>query len=132
MFKAGVVAPVPLAMIRYFEESRLKFYGYGSRFNTPTGSGDSDWDMLVVCTDEEWTTLKAGLGLWCYTWTCGRWQGYKPEQPVFCNYRHDCYNGGKKNKNSICVRKIEDPEIDLYCKGLPPKPSDYTEIILPP
>lgn len=104
MVKAGIKAVVPMTLITYFEDSELKFYGYGSRFNGSTPRDNSDWDMLVVCTDDEWKQLidriDSDLGFSLMLWSCGRWKGYKPEQPVFGNYRPSF--GGK---NAINVRK---------------------------
>ncbi len=141
MTDAGV-APVPLAMVRHFEASRLKFYGYGSRFRTQDGSDaneNSDWDMLVECEDEDWERLQNGLGFWYHKWTCGRWKGdTAPEQPVFCNYPHEQTKiRGKsvgKHKHSVSVRKITDPESDIFRKDKgewtnPPTASEYTEIV---
>lgn len=127
MKSLGIVAPVPLAMIDCFEESKLKFYGYGSRFNGLDCKSTSDWDMLVVCTNEEFDQLKQnvgdklGLQHFC-EWRCENRDGIK--QPIFGNYKPNF--GGK---NSINVRKIDDPETDLYTKTKPSTRSNYTEII---
>ena len=146
MTEAGVVAPVPLAMIRCLEESGQKVYGYGSRFNTPTGSGaneGSDWDLHVKCTDEEWKPLVSkiekeidrlgrdlGIG-GLHWWGCERipWIRRKEMQPVFSNFPHEGQGPNKRrNKNGINVRKINDPETDLFRWCDKWVPSEYTEI----
>lgn len=58
-----------------------------------------------------------------HKWACGRYKGYKPEEEVISNY--GC---GIKNENAVNVRKIGDPEIDLFYEGNSNHPSRYTEI----
>lgn len=124
-------------MIRCFEESGLKYYGYGSRFNTPTGSGakeDSDWDLQVVCTDDEWNRLESkiqnelGVG---GRWTCERipWKKGQEKQPVISNF--SWLTRELRNKNAINVRRIMNPETDLLRKDEKGRwvPSDFTKIV---
>lgn len=133
-------------MLYQFEHSGLKFYGYGSRFNGYFPQPNSDWNLLVVCSDEQWGKLTNDIQnkIKIHTWYCERRHGdLKPRQPVFSNFEY-----GKGGALAVHVRKIENPHTDLFHKNphtdlypqdthtdlylQDPHPqikSDYTEII---
>jgi len=105
------------------KKSSLRIYGFGSRFNggkpnNPTAN--SDWDLAVVCSDEEWETLVSevrALGFYLWNWLCGG----DTNQPVVSNYPDPCFGfGALKNKNEVDVRRIATPDL---LKG------DWTEIV---
>lgn len=129
MKDAGVRTFVPFEMIKCFKESNLSFLGYGSRFNTANGCKavlNSDWDMLVECSSEEWKMLlhlmEERIGLWFYTWSCERVPGLKMEKfPVLSNY-----NCGFKSSNAISLRQINDRKTDIF--NINKEPSNWTEI----
>ena len=96
-----------LDIVDCLKASHLKFYAYGSRFNSlGQEKADSDWDFAVECSNADWEGLKLAvgkLGFYLFQWIFLRHE----DQPVFSNYPDPCYGlGDAKSKNEVDVRKI--------------------------